>query len=180
MKVTTISLLAGSVLTLGMTAASANDVYCSDYGGLINEHVNDKVIADVDCTIGMDGYVDNDIEADGKSVTVFGTVNGNIKQWGRKGVAVDGGSVDGNIEEKDAGGVSIALAEDDSINGDVKEEGPGNVIAVIDGLFNGNISEKGRGDLKTSGDGMFNGNTKEENRGKCSNTIEYFDGNACE
>ena len=163
--------------------ASADEVLCSNYGGVIDIPLDADVVADVDCTVGPSGFVHGNIYARGSKVRIQGGVNGNISQQGRGGVILEeGAGINGNIEENGPGGVWVRVGAGKVFNGDIREEGPGDVrMTVMDGgLFNGNIEEKGRGSLITRGNGKLNGSTKEEGPGKDRDSIAAFSEKAYE
>src|SRR5690606_8816572 len=104
--------------------------------------------------------IDDDLVVRGGTVTIHGTVEGNVRQIGKGSVIVGkSGEVDGNITESGAGSVKVR----GDVDGNVSERGNGAVRVYRSGEVDGNVSERGAGKLVVRG--SVDGNVSEKGKG---------------
>ncbi len=149
-------------------SASADDVY---YTGNTVIRSSQTISANIFITNG--------------TLTVLGTVEGNIYEFGAGSVIVNGGLVKGNIEESSGGlirvtnggevegnldeaGLGSAFVTNFSIvKGNVFESGAGDII-VDASLVEGNLDEKGAGSVRVRNASLVKGNVFEIQAGTCT------------
>lgn len=133
-----------------------------------------------DCAI--EGRVKGNVKIKNGTLTVLGTVEGNIEQEGAGSVIVTAeGSVKGNLKEQGDGDVEVS----GTVDGNIEEEGSGNVVVQgtvtgnvkekdagsveIGGTVQGNVEEEGAGNVTITASGVVHGNVTEKNAGTVTN-----------
>ena len=157
-----------AILSIGaLSAANADDVMCSDFGGIIPEgDHNYDIIVDCDCLVDRNA-----------------NVYGNVIEPGDTGwsITVDPeGYVSGNIEEKGDGYVYLTVGHGRLHTGNIVEEGNGYVLVLVDGVFDGSVEEQGNGDLvihvfgpfPAGGPGYYTGKAEERDGGDAALAID--------
>jgi cytoskeletal protein CcmA (bactofilin family) len=104
--------------------------------------------------------IDGDLKVSSGTVTILGTVKGNVTQTGTGAVIVgSSGTVEGNVAESGSGGVRVA----GTVEGNVSEKATGNVVLPLGGHVDGNIAERDAGNLTIAS--SLNGNAYEYGSG---------------
>ncbi len=133
-------------LSLGLTAsAKADDVYYTQ-----------NTVIGPNQTISANIYITNG------TLTVRGTVEGNIYEFGFGSVVVNGGLAKGNIEET-AGG-SIRVLNTGEVEGNLTEMGNGSATVSSFSLVKGNVFESDGGDIIVDSS-LVEGNLEEAGAG---------------
>ena len=179
-----------AALVASVAALVAGPVGAMDYEGDQNFVGNKDILAG--------DTVKGNVTIRNGTLTVWGTVEGNITQWGSGGVIVDGadgeGLVKGNIKERDDD--SVDVYNGGIVEGNIDERGSGeesgdvNLFGgedvngfCIDGeesLVKGNIFERGTGDVFV-GCSTVEGNIEERDVGNVDlENFGFVKGNVCE
>jgi len=104
--------------------------------------------------------IDGDLKVSSGTLTILGTVKGNVTQTGTGAVIVgSSGTVEGNLAESGSGGVSVS----GTVEGNVSEKASGNAVIALGGHVDGNIAESDDGNLTIKS--SLNGNAYEYDGG---------------
>ena len=126
------------------------------------DHDNDnngELVLFGDVTIEEGETVTRNIRIIDGTLTVLGTVSGNIRQIGDGSVTVaDGGLVTGNIRERGDGDITIIDAFAD---GNLHEQGDGSIAFLGDSIIRGNAQEHGPGGIDIDAAATVSGNIDE-------------------
>ncbi len=152
MKTTTIAMtLAGGVLVAALpaTVAQADD--------------DRDVFRSGAYTVKRGQEIDGDLTVRGGTVTIYGSVDGNVRQIGKGSVVVKAsGDVDGNIVESGKGSVNVR----GEVDGNISERGRGHVKIFRSAEVDGNVAERNKGNLVIWRGADIDGNTSESGKGK--------------
>ena len=160
---------------MGCTTGTASAMVCNNDDGIgpITERVdaNVKIPSGADCTFGPEGLVVGDLEVEGivkgnikvngGTVTIHGTVDGNIEASKSDMITVTG-IVHGNIKADSTSRGQIKV--DGTVDGNVIHEGSG-AIEINGGSVGGNIDMKGSGNVAVNDFSTVDGNIKSEGGG---------------
>lgn len=143
----------------------------------------DDVVFRGNKTIPAGQTLEKDVTIIDGTLTVRGTIEGNVRQKGVGSVIVDGGLIKGNIDESEGGVVTIE--SEGVVEGNIQEEDNGSVEVLGDSLVKGNIWERNAGVVRISGslvegniyefdfgnlsivaDSLIKGNVRERDKGK--------------
>ena len=139
----------GALVTVAPGAASSFDAADSEGD---REYSGDTTITEA-------GRVKGNVTIWNGTLTVLGTIEGNVAQRGSGGVEVNGGFVKGNVDERGDGGVLVSA--DGTVEGNIFERNTGDVDIGSGGgeaLVKGNVCERGAGAVNVGPDAMVEGN----------------------
>lgn len=118
--------------------------------------------------------IDGDLTVSGGTVTIHGTVKGNVKQTGNGTVVIGArGLVEGNVDEYGAGDITVY----GTVKGNVTERVAGHTRVEAGALVEGNAAETGDGSIAVRG--TVKGNVTERDAGSAS-IVGAVDGNVIE
>lgn len=121
---------------------------------------DDDVVRYGNYTVRAGTTIDGNLIVRNGTLTIYGTVDGNVGQSGSGSVHVmRSGEVDGNITEYGTGGVSVA----GEVDGNIAERDSGDVIIDSTGDVDGNVGERSSGTVRIRGD--VDGNVGEAGTG---------------
>lgn len=105
----------------------------------------DDVYNTKNTVIGPNQTIEANIFITNGTLTVRGTVEGNIYEFGAGSVIVNGGLVKGNIEESSGG--AIRVTNGGEVEGNLDEQGNGAAVVSGFSIVKGNVFESGAGDI---------------------------------
>lgn len=138
----------------------------------------DDIVYMGDTTIAADETIDEDVRIVGGTLTVLGTVEGNIRQFGAGDIVVDGGVVEGDIDEDGDGG--IVITAEGEVRGNATERGFGDILIEEDGLLTGNATERSDGDIRLEFGATVEGDAVESGMGAVTLIDSLLEGNIVE
>lgn len=159
-------------VALGLAAFAAAPIAARDFEG-------DRYFTGNKTVASGDTYKD-DVTVKNGTLTIYGEIEGDVKQVGFGNVVVRGGEIKGNVTEKNGGAVKVLA--DGEIYGHVYESGKGGVIVRGGSEVQGSVFEKWNGDVVVRGyDSEVYGSVKERHAGSVYITERgEVDGNVCE
>jgi hypothetical protein len=177
-----------SILALALCAVAAAPAFAIDCNSFPNNtitgYVNDDVTAyDVTCTIARTGFVNGNLYQYGiGDLVIRGKVNGGVEERGAGGITLlPGSEVNGEISEFNGGNVVVRGGS--TLGGNVHEYGAGSITVLVDrpGKINADLHEHGTGSVfvKTV-TGSFGGSVFEKDAGDVDVTVAsgtVFNGN---
>lgn len=138
----------------------------------------DDIVYMGDTTIAADETIEDNIRIVDGTLTILGTVEGNIRQSGAGSVVVDGGLVTGNIDEDGDG--DIVITAEGEVTGNITERGFGDILIEEDGLLTGNAAERGFGGIRLESGATVEGNLDESGPGDVVLIDSLLEGNLIE
>lgn len=125
-------------------------------------HADDDVYRTGNYTVRAGQTIDGDLTVRDGTVTIHGTVDGDVRQIGKGSVIVSRtGKVDGNITESGKGAVRIH----GEVDGNVSENGKGHVFVYGTAEIDGDVTERKAGNLYVYRGADVEGDLSENGKG---------------